>query len=77
MVQRQDGSLETIEADYTVVWQQEGSAVVPTFYNFRHLTGTLAVAVRLECAWDISYGADSPDHTVHAHLDEERSFPGL
>lgn len=73
MVQRQDGSLETIEADYTVMATGGIGGLYRHSTNFRHLTGdALAVAVRHKIALkDISY---VQIHPTTLYADEERSF---
>lgn len=73
VVQRQDGSLETIEADYTVMATGGIGGLYRHSTNFRHLTGdALAVAVRHKIALkDISY---VQIHPTTLYADEERSF---
>ena len=73
VVQRQDGSLETIEADYTVMATGGIGGLYRHSTNFRHLTGdALAVAVRHNIALkDISY---VQIHPTTLYADEERSF---
>ena len=73
VVQRQDGSLETIEADYTVMATGGIGGLYRHSTNLRHLTGdALAVAVRHKIALkDISY---VQIHPTTLYADEERSF---
>ena len=71
VVQRQDGSLETIEADYTVMATGGIGGLYRHSTNFRHLTGdALAVGHKIALK-DISY---VQIHPTTLYADEERSF---
>lgn len=73
VVQNPDGSLEPVEADYTVLATGGIGGLYRHSTNFRHLTGdALAIAVRHNIALkDISY---VQIHPTTLYADEERSF---
>ena len=73
VIQRPDGRMEAIEADYTVMATGGIGGLYRHSTNFRHLTGDgLAVAVRHNIALkDISY---VQIHPTTLYADEERSF---
>lgn len=73
VVQKPDGELETVEADYTVMATGGIGGLYRHSTNFRHLTGdALAVAIRHGIALkDISY---VQIHPTTLYAEEERSF---
>ena len=73
IVQKPDGELETVEADYTVMATGGIGGLYRHSTNFRHLTGdALAVAIRHGIALkDISY---VQIHPTTLYAEEERSF---
>ena len=73
VVQKPDGEIEAVEADYTVMATGGIGGLYRHSTNFRHLTGdALAVAIRHGIALkDISY---VQIHPTTLYAEEERSF---